>query len=110
MPSYTSAASAFEVVPTTAIVRTGPVEDAAPTASSPGHSHIVELRAPGPADTAQAYAEARKQAIHEFERTYVRALLSRCQGNVSRAAREAKIDRVYLHRLIRRHRTEQKAG
>jgi two-component system response regulator GlrR len=49
------------------------------------------------------YDEARQQAIAEFERVYLRALLDRHGGNVSQAAREAGIDRVYLHRLIRRH-------
>jgi len=51
-----------------------------------------------------SYAEARKQAILNFERSYVRSLLDRTGGNVSQAARIAGIDRVYLHRLIRRHR------
>lgn len=49
------------------------------------------------------YHDARKQAIAAFERTYVRSLLSRCAGNVSLGARSAGLDRVYLHRLLRRH-------
>ena len=110
MPSQTSTASSFEVTPTTGILRTSPVGEAAAKSSYPEHSDIVELRVADPVEVELPYAEARKQAIHEFERTYVEALLARCDGNVSRAAREAKIDRVYLHRLIRRHRAEKKAG
>lgn len=49
------------------------------------------------------YHDARKQAISAFERVYVRSLLERCKGNVSLCARTAGIDRVYLHRLLRRH-------
>jgi DNA-binding NtrC family response regulator len=54
-------------------------------------------------DASLTYAEARKLAIAEFERQYLRLLLERTRGNVSRAAREAGIDRVYMHRLMRRH-------
>ncbi len=108
MPSQSSTASSFEVTPTTGILRSNLAEETTDESSSPAHSDIVELRPADPVDVARPYAEARKQAIHEFERTYVEALLVRCDGNVSRAAREAKIDRVYLHRLIRRHRAETK--
>jgi len=38
-----------------------------------------------------------------FERAYVRALLARHGGNITRAAEAAEVDRSYLHRLIRRH-------
>lgn len=107
MPSQSSTASSFEVTPTTGILRSGVIEEAPTEPSYPARSDIVELRAKGTVDVERPYAEARKQAIHEFERTYVEALLARCDGNVSRAAREAKIDRVYLHRLIRRHRAEK---
>jgi DNA-binding NtrC family response regulator len=51
-----------------------------------------------------SYPEARKRAIAEFERVYVKALLERTGGNVSRGAREAQMDRVYLHRLIRKQK------
>ena len=51
------------------------------------------------------YKEARAEMLAAFERTYCRALLSRHDGNVSRAARAAGIDRVYLHRLMKKHRT-----
>ncbi len=50
-----------------------------------------------------AYHEARKEAISAFERLYIRALLDRCGGNVSHSARVAGVDRVYLHRLLRKH-------
>ena len=56
-----------------------------------------------PIDASVSYEEARKRAIAAFERSYLEALLDRSQGNVSRAARDAGMDRVYLHRLIRRH-------
>ena len=38
-----------------------------------------------------------------FERDYLVDLMRRCEGNVSLAAREAGIARVYLHRLLQKH-------
>jgi DNA-binding NtrC family response regulator len=49
------------------------------------------------------YAEARRLALDDFERRYLRALLELHQGRVSQAATGADMDRVYLYRLLRRH-------
>ena len=49
------------------------------------------------------FKEAKERLIEAFEREYLEGLLARCGGNVSRAAREAGIDRVYLHRLLKRY-------
>ncbi|MCA9667341.1 MAG: sigma 54-dependent Fis family transcriptional regulator [Myxococcales bacterium] len=49
------------------------------------------------------YREAKKVAVAEFEIEYLRRLLDRHAWNVSAAAREAGVDRNYLHRLIKRH-------
>jgi len=46
---------------------------------------------------------AKERVVAAFERAYLQALIARCSGNISRAAREAGIDRVYLHRLLKRH-------
>ena len=51
-----------------------------------------------------SYAEARRRALADFERAFVERLLAKHGGNVARAAEEAGINRVYLHRLIARHR------
>ncbi|MCZ7685599.1 MAG: sigma-54 dependent transcriptional regulator [Sandaracinaceae bacterium] len=55
-------------------------------------------------DASVPYAEARRRAIEAFEREYVRDLLARHGGKVSQAAAAAGMDRVYLHKLVRRHR------
>jgi DNA-binding NtrC family response regulator len=58
----------------------------------------------GVVDVSVPWPEARRRALESFERSYVDALLAAHGGNVSRAAKAAGIDRVYLHRLMRRAR------
>ena len=54
-------------------------------------------------DPSRPYLQAREEAVAAFEHDYAAALLARCEGNVAQAAREAGIDRAFLHRLMRRH-------
>ncbi len=54
-------------------------------------------------DAERSYRDTRAKHDAEFERAYVRWLLGRHQGNVSAAAREAKMDRKHLHDLARKH-------
>jgi len=49
------------------------------------------------------FKTAKDAMIDEFERAYLQALLGWAEGNVSRAARKAQLDRMYLHRLLQRH-------
>jgi DNA-binding NtrC family response regulator len=49
------------------------------------------------------FRAAKDEAIRGFERAYLQALLRWAEGNVSRAARQAKMDRIHLHRLLQRH-------
>ncbi|HJL16727.1 MAG TPA: sigma 54-interacting transcriptional regulator [Sandaracinaceae bacterium LLY-WYZ-13_1] len=49
------------------------------------------------------YKEARRALLDEFERRYVARLLEQSDGNVSAAARRARMDRTYLIKLIQRH-------
>ena len=47
--------------------------------------------------------EARQTLVDEFERTYLRALLERTGGNLSRAATLAGVQRHNLRELLRKH-------
>jgi two-component system response regulator GlrR len=58
----------------------------------------------GVVDPSVSYEEARRRALAEFEAKYVRGLLELHDGRVAKAARAAGIDRVYLYRLMRRHK------
>jgi DNA-binding NtrC family response regulator len=46
---------------------------------------------------------AKNQLVEHFEKDYIVKILERNQGNISRAAREAQIERAYLQRLVRKH-------
>ncbi|MBX3251890.1 MAG: sigma 54-dependent Fis family transcriptional regulator [Myxococcales bacterium] len=49
------------------------------------------------------FKEAKEQLVESFEARYVAALLARHEGNLSRAASEAGLDRNYLARLAKKH-------
>lgn len=49
------------------------------------------------------YREAKAAIVDRFEREYVDELLRRTEGNISKAAREAKMDRSYLLELLKKH-------
>jgi DNA-binding NtrC family response regulator len=49
------------------------------------------------------FREAKDMVLEDFEKTYLRSVLDWAQGNVSKAARKAKLDRMYLHRLLQKH-------
>jgi transcriptional regulator with GAF, ATPase, and Fis domain len=54
-------------------------------------------------DPKLTYRETREVWESDFERRYVTWLLARHAGNLSSAAREAGMDRKYLHKLRRKH-------
>jgi transcriptional regulator with GAF, ATPase, and Fis domain len=59
-------------------------------------------------DENASYRETRSRFENEFEQRYVSWLLERHDGNVSAAARAAKMDRKHLHDLARRHGLREK--
>jgi DNA-binding NtrC family response regulator len=54
-------------------------------------------------DASKSYRETRAKYDAEFERRYVKWLLGRHGGNVSAAARDAKMDRKHLHDMAKKH-------
>jgi DNA-binding NtrC family response regulator len=51
----------------------------------------------------KSYGQTRSEFELDFEKRYVSWLLSRHAGNISAAAREAKMDRKHLHDLAKKH-------
>ena len=52
--------------------------------------------------SALPWKDAREQFLANFESSYGQAVLARCNGNVSAAAREAGVDRKTFYALLRR--------
>jgi DNA-binding NtrC family response regulator len=64
--------------------------------------------APAPAEDDRfvdgtSFRAAKERAVAAWERDYVRALIARHDGNLSRAARAVRMDRNHLRELLRRH-------
>jgi DNA-binding NtrC family response regulator len=55
------------------------------------------------APPAGSYAAAKAAVLADFERRFVRDLLTRSSGNVTRAAAEAGKDRRAFGRLVKKH-------
>ena len=69
-----------------------------PASEDPSPQHLDAL------DVSIPFSEARRRLLDTFEQGYVRALLDRHDGNVSRAAATAGVDRAHLHRIMRRQK------
>ncbi|MFO0547327.1 MAG: sigma 54-interacting transcriptional regulator [Polyangiaceae bacterium] len=76
---------------------TSPLGEASPTRppapTSSGATEFSEL-------VALPYHEAKDALVERFERAYTTAILEQSQGNVSKAARDAGIDRRHLQRMM----------
>jgi len=57
----------------------------------------------GKPDIDVPFKVAKERVIASFERVYLGQLLAWAEGNVSRAARKAQLDRMYLCRLSQRY-------
>lgn len=54
-------------------------------------------------DASRPFKQVKGELIDDFEKQYLEQLLERTSGNVSKAAREAGIDRKHLERLLKKH-------
>ncbi len=87
------------------------LEQAAPTSDRPSAYSIVppqQVTTPGmpvidTTDLEKPFKVAKDEVISEFEQRYLAALLDWAGGNISKAARKAKMDRMYLYRLLQRY-------
>ncbi len=50
-----------------------------------------------------AYKDARAEILEQFEQRYLKAIWSKADGNLTRAARTAQMDRAHLATLLERH-------
>jgi len=54
-------------------------------------------------DPNESYYEARDRLLAKFDRRYLTRVVLRAGGNLSKAARMAKVDRTTFYRLMERH-------
>jgi DNA-binding NtrC family response regulator len=54
-------------------------------------------------DPGVSFRETKERWTELFERRYLTWLLRRAEGNISKAARDADMDRKYLHKLLRKY-------
>ena len=50
-----------------------------------------------------SFKQAKQQAVEAFERNFLLDLLKRNEGHMSRAAREAGVDRKTIERMVKKH-------
>lgn len=77
-----------------------------------GELHAEDLKDEFPALTpasefsALTWRDARERHLADFELSYAHAVLARCNGNLSAAAREAGVDRKTFYSLLRKDREQ----
>ncbi len=68
---------------------------------------VVTPAAPSPAvsptDAPGSFKKMKQQAILAFEKNYLQSLMRRAEGNVSKSAKEAGIERRNFQRLLKKH-------
>jgi DNA-binding NtrC family response regulator len=79
------------------------LQDATEASRSAYTSEARTSTAPEPVSIESPFKTAKEQLISDFERAYLEQLMVWAGGNVSRASRKAKLDRMYLHRLLQRY-------
>jgi len=62
-----------------------------------------EIDAPAGPDLSVPFRTAKEAVVEAFERAYVGPLIKLCNGNMSKASRMARMDRMHLHQLARKY-------
>ncbi|MBN1205680.1 MAG: sigma 54-dependent Fis family transcriptional regulator [Myxococcaceae bacterium] len=55
-----------------------------------------------------SFKDAKEQLLENFEREYITSVLARCEGNLSRAARESGLHRKSIERLVKKYQLDAK--
>ena len=82
------------------------VSNAAPAPPPPGPQQIVAFD-PSALTVGLDFKEAKQRVVDAFETAYLRAVLARHDGNITRTAQEAGLTRYHLRELLKRHNLTQ---
>jgi DNA-binding NtrC family response regulator len=74
------------------------LKESAEPAEQPSAHHVVRMEV----DEAVPYRKAKQRLLADFDSRYLKQLLRRHGGNVSRAARAAGLDRMTVHKMLQR--------
>ena len=80
-----------------------PIEVAGAVGEATGDAADYRRRHVARTCSTKPFKEAKGLLVESFEREYLTHLLARHNGNISRAALEAGIDRNYIHRLVKKY-------
>lgn len=75
----------------------------------PARLHKSVGARPVPFNEHLSFKEAKNQVLASFENEYLASLLRRCEGNMSRAARESGLHRKTIERLVKRYALDAKS-
>ena len=64
---------------------------------------------PLPFNELLSFKDAKEQLLENFEREYIGQVLKRCDGNISRAARESGLHRKSIERLVKKYALDTRA-
>ena len=70
----------------------------------------VQLRDALEFEAGVSFRESKERWNELFERRYLSWLIKRAEGNISKAARDADMDRKYLHKLLRKYGITAQGG
>ena len=57
-----------------------------------------------------SFKDAKEELLENFEREYLTQLLQRCEGNISRAARDSGLHRKSIERLVKKYQLDTRAA
>jgi DNA-binding NtrC family response regulator len=69
----------------------------------------AESKAPLPFNEHLPFKDAKERLLEVFERDYVAQVIERCEGNISRAARESGMHRKSIERLLKKYQLDARA-
>ena len=74
-----------------------------PRGTGPGDRVRADTRKPPDIVPGLDFKEAKQRIVDAFELQYLKALLERHDGNITRSAQEAGLTRYHLRELLKRH-------
>src|SRR6185503_15831694 len=75
----------------------------APLGAVGGDARGAQLREGVEFEPGVSFRDTKERWTELFERRYLTWLIKRADGNISKAARDADMDRKYLHKLLRKY-------